>query len=708
MRPKRRRTWHALILPFFAAGGCNQLIGASDPIARQEDSSVGQACVLNSDCTTVEQVCIFRICSPRCNTDRDCAQGSRCLQTQAGTACVANLVAACLENQPCPAGSSCQSGYCRNTCDVAGGCLSGQQCVQSACVGTDPAHDPGPDAGAEAGPVPDATDDETVHEDGHAGDAIAEVAESSAVTPDASGDALARDAVADAMKDSAVEAGCGDTSSDVHHCGACDHDCTLLPRVSASGIACAGGHCTYQCAAGHADCTDAGAGCQTDVSMSPNCGTCGTTCPAAAPLCAPSIAGAFSCQSGCPASAPDLCAMSCVDKTSNNANCGMCGTACTTTIAHATAQCVGSKCTTGCAPTYASCGSACVDLTSDDANCNTCSNLCTGGRHCVGSQCQCTNGTHLCGGQCVANDTSACGASCAGCVVPSGGTVACNGTQCVQSCTAAGYTICSNACVNETSDDNNCNGCTNQCTGGRHCVSSMCQCTGGAHLCSSQCVANDTSACGATCAACTMPTGGTVACNGTQCVQSCTAAGYTVCSNACVDQATDPANCGICGHACASGICKSNACVVVTKYGDVGPGSSSQGIVANRLAGVPIQVTAAGTLTGIGLVVVSGNPHVYLGLYSDQGNSPSNLLAQTAEITASQGRIESNVVTPIAISPGQYWLLAVADAQLLFASSGNSSTWFITNYTFAPLPAAIGATSILAAPSPNLYAIVQQ
>jgi hypothetical protein len=186
---------------------------------------------------------------------------------------------------------------------------------------------------------------------------------------------------------------------------------------------------------------------------------------------------------------------------------------------------------------------------------------------------------------------------------------------------------------------------------------------------------------------------------------SCTS-GFSACSGDCVDEQTNANNCGACSKVCASGICQTAACIV--KYGDVGPGGSSQAIVANLLAGVQIQVTTAGTLTGIGLVIVSGNPHVYLGLYTNQANSPSMLLAATAEISAVQGRNESNVVTPTSLAVGTYWILAVADAQLLFASDGGSTTWFTTSYTFGPLPAAIGASGSAAAPPPNLYAIVQQ
>lgn len=136
-----------VLLPFVAAVGCNALIGATDPTGRT-DASV--ACVLNSDGDTGE-LCIFRVCSPPCRTDADCPTHSRCLVTQAGIACVDNSVATCEVNLPCPMGSECKSGSCRNVCQSADDCLRAQLCLGGACVGTDPSHDTGFDAGP--GPV---------------------------------------------------------------------------------------------------------------------------------------------------------------------------------------------------------------------------------------------------------------------------------------------------------------------------------------------------------------------------------------------------------------------------------------------------------------------------------------------------------------------------------------------------------------------------
>jgi hypothetical protein len=126
------------------------------------------------------------------------------------------------------------------------------------------------------------------------------------------------------------EGGCFDPT-DVLHCGSCNNDCTQLPNVSASQLACVGGQCQYGCAAGFADCADAGMGCTTFLGASTNCGGCGNACmEGGAPYCAPGDSGAtYACVSNCPASAPSLCSGSCIDEQTNRSNCGGCGIACT-------------------------------------------------------------------------------------------------------------------------------------------------------------------------------------------------------------------------------------------------------------------------------------------------------------------------------------------------------------------------------------------
>ncbi len=122
---------------------------------------------------------------------------------------------------------------------------------------------------------------------------------------------------------------------DIHYCGSCTNDCTKLPNVDLGGavsaVVCNAGRCTYACAAGYADCDDAGEGCATSLGASVSCGACGSKCTSAAPLCAPTVttadASTYSCSLNCPASAPTVCAGSCVDEQTSSTSCGGCGAA---------------------------------------------------------------------------------------------------------------------------------------------------------------------------------------------------------------------------------------------------------------------------------------------------------------------------------------------------------------------------------------------
>ena len=257
---------------------------------------------------------------------------------------------------------------------------------------------------------------------------------------------------------------------DTHNCGACGNDCTALSHVSATGLQCVGGTCSYSCASGFTDCADAGRGCPDDLSRNGNCGMCGVTCAAPTALCQGSM-----CSSSCSGTTPDLCGMNCTDKQTDPSNCGMCGNPCMTSVAHAAPSCSGGMCGYTCntALGYTPCAGACVDEQNDDNNCGGCgmSFACTGGKHCAMGSCVCPSGTHDCGGTCSSNSsTASCGTtSCSMCSGPASGTgmPSCNGTSCGVSCTGATPTYCmtTNTCVNTTNDANNCGTCAMKCTG---------------------------------------------------------------------------------------------------------------------------------------------------------------------------------------------------------------------------------------------------
>ena len=108
--------------------------------------------------------------------------------------------------------------------------------------------------------------------------------------------------------------------------------------------------------------------------------------------------------------------------------------------------------------------------------------------------------------------SGSCGtSSCTACIQPTGGSVTCDGTQCVPACPAS-MKLCAGTCIPSTT----------ACSG---------VCPSGTHDCSGICASNtDVGSCGTTsCTACPLPTGATsTSCNGSTCGFTC-GAGTHVC-----------------------------------------------------------------------------------------------------------------------------------------------------------------------------------
>jgi hypothetical protein len=199
-------------------------------------------------------------------------------------------------------------------------------------------------------------------------------------------------------------------------------------------------------------------------------------------------------------------------------------------------------------------GGMCVDAcTLNNGGCDPSAN-CTHDPSTFAVICSCPISGNVYCGACVdpTSDVNNCGSCGNACPVTDPNAVAfCQGGMCGESCTVG--SLCGTACVDETSDVNNCGSCGNVCTTSDPnatpiCLMSACgsSCNSGYTTCAGVCVneQSDPNNCGSCGNACDP---GTI-CSGGGCM-AC-GSGLTACNNTCVDETSDVNNCGSCGNVC--------------------------------------------------------------------------------------------------------------------------------------------------------------
>ena len=171
---------------------------------------------------------------------------------------------------------------------------------------------------------------------------------------------------------------------------------------------------------------------------------------------------------------------------------------------------------------------------------------------------QCGPGSTLCSDRCV--DTSSDNKNCGACGTTCAAGQVCSGGACALSC-QSGLTDCSGKCVDLLADINNCGKCATPCAAGQVCSSGKCvlSCQSGLSDCSGKCV--DLQSDNKNCGKCGTPCAAGQVCSSGKCVLTCQS-GLTDCTGKCVDLKQDIYNCGQCGKACALGqLCCAGGCV---------------------------------------------------------------------------------------------------------------------------------------------------
>lgn len=682
----RSRTWFALCA---ATVACNSIFDIQDPIERP--ATQGDSCILNSNCPD-GQVCLFRLCSPPCETDVDCtAKGSRCLHTDAGTACVSEGQATCgTDETACPSGTVCSGDACYAECNGTSVCADGHSCVDGACKGSAPVNTGGTNSGGMSGlPMggqPSAGEGGAPNGgDAHGGEAGA-------------GGEGSEEPVTVCIPDA--------RSCEDNKVISCNADGTaFLPEVPCeSKQTCVAGACEDQeCTPSTSFCSGnsvrscAANGLSSEEQLA--CGA-GKYCDATTATCKTGV---------CAPNQP-----SCDGNTATTCNASGSGFLVGGTACKATETCQGGTCIPQvCTPNATSCQGQDVKKCAANGLSSSVESTCPVNRTCVasGSSASCTG---VCGPtqtNCSGNGVQPCSAA-----GEWGLAVACKTTQ---TCVSGACAACPSNSVN--CDDNSNNGCetnlTSTATCGTTCADALaCSTNHATPSCSSgTCGVSSCSAsygnCGAgndgcetdlttspdNCAACGKACSSnhiaSRTCSGGVCNGTC-AANYGDCdsnkqTNGCETLLTGDVNhCGDCTTVCKYRSCQNSACVS-TVYGNnqITAGPTTTKLDKNMLWTMKITIGSASTLQALGVAVVvdaiDTSANVRLGLYSDSAGAPNALEAQTPAFATTNGLSERLLTTPVAVTAGSHWIAILADNNVRVHVDAANISWAAASLSYA-------------------------
>lgn len=106
----------------------------------------------------------------------------------------------------------------------------------------------------------------------------------------------------------------------------------------------------------------------------------------------------------------------------------------------------------------------------------------------------------------------------------------------------------------------------------------------------------------------------------------------------------------------------------------------------NLLIGQQVALSQSATIQSLGFYVAVVSGRLRLGIYDDASGNPGTLKAQTAEFTPVTGWNTQNVVTPMQLSAGTYWLAYLPESSSLHFRLATSGVARWASYSYGALP----------------------
>ncbi len=115
----------------------------------------------------------------------------------------------------------------------------------------------------------------------------------------------------------------------------------------------------------------------------------------------------------------------------------------------------------------------------------------------------------------------------------------------------------------------------------------------------------------------------------------------------------------------------------------------------NLLLAQSATLTEAATVESLSFYVTAASGSLILGIYDATGvnGGPGALKAQTKSFTPVKGWNTANVITPVSLTAGTYWLAYLPSSNALsFRKTNASGNCVYYNYKFAALPSEFSAS----------------